>query len=272
MTPMVSVREVWRRFRLPRVTMFGPSRELVAVRDVSFEVDPGEVLGIVGESGSGKSTLSRMIVGLDRPDQGEIRVAGHAASALTSANELAFRRDVQIVFQDPLSSLDPRMDVRTALLEPLRALGVDEDHEARVSELLDAVQLPAGSAAKYPHEFSGGQRQRIAIARALAPRPKVLVADEPVSALDVSVQAQILNLLLDLRDNFGLTVLVVAHDLGVVQHLSDRVVVMSEGEVVEAGDTDSVFDDPQHPYTERLLSAIINIEDHIGPSRGADSQ
>ncbi len=260
---VVEVNHVWRRFTLPRESLFAKPAELVAVRDVSFSVAPREVLGIVGESGSGKSTLSRLIVGLDKPDEGDITVAGRAVSELNHRNELEFRRDVQIVLQDPLSSLDPRMNVRSALLEPLRALSIEEDHDARVRELLDAVQLPAGAMTKYPHEFSGGQRQRIAIARALAPRPAVLVADEPVSALDLSVQAQILNLLLDLRDDFGLTVLIVAHDLGVVHHMSDRVVVMKTGEVVETGSADAVFGDPQHPYTRRLLDSIINMEDYI---------
>lgn len=266
--PIVSVDGVWRRFLLPRERFLGARNELVAVRDVSFDVTHGEVMGIVGESGSGKSTLSRMIVGLDEPDEGSIQVAGHNVGELSAREELEFRRDVQIVFQDPLSSLDPRMNVETALREPLRALSIDEDHSARVRDLLDAVQLPAGAASKYPHEFSGGQRQRIAIARALAPRPKVLVADEPVSALDLSVQAQILNLLLDLRDEFGLTVLVVAHDLGVVHHLSDRVIVMQKGEVVEMGVTNDVFDSPQHDYTKKLLSAIIDLDEHLDEKAG----
>jgi len=257
---LVSVEHVTKRYALPREAVFRQKKLLTAVSDVSFSVEAGEVLGVVGESGSGKSTLSRMLVGLERPDSGTVWVDGHRVSDLPRSRERDFRRTAQIVFQDPLSSLDPRMKIRTALLEPLRSLSIDGDHEARVAELLDAVRLPAGAANKYPHEFSGGQRQRIAIARALAPRPELLIADEPVSALDLSVQAQILNLLLDLRDGFGLTVILVAHDLGVVHHLSDRVLVMKAGEVVESGTTEEVFEQPSHPYTQRLVASILTLD------------
>ncbi len=228
-----------------------------------MEVQQREVVGIVGESGSGKSTLGRIIVGLERADSGEIRVAGHDVKALSVRNEKPFRRDVQMVFQDPLTSLDPRMTIWRALLEPLRALEIEGDHKARIVEVLEAVHLPKGAADKYPHEFSGGQLQRVVIARALALGPKLLVADEPVSALDLSVQAQILNLLMDLRDEFGLAVLIIAHDLSVVHQVADRVVVMTEGEIVEKGPVRAVFDDPRHPYSERLLSAIIRMDGEI---------
>ncbi|HEY0581017.1 MAG TPA: dipeptide/oligopeptide/nickel ABC transporter ATP-binding protein, partial [Chloroflexota bacterium] len=188
------VEHVSRRFLLPRTRLFGPRRVLTAVDDVSFVLHREEALGIVGESGSGKTTLVKLLLGLERPDEGSVTYSGQS-----------LRRDVQVVFQDPASALDPHMRVADIILEPLRILRLDGDHRARLNELLDAVGLPAASAGRYAHEFSGGQRQRIAIARALAPRPRVLIGDEPVSALDVSVRAQILNLLEDLRVGFQLT-------------------------------------------------------------------
>jgi peptide/nickel transport system ATP-binding protein len=204
-----------------------------------------ETLGIVGESGSGKTTLMKLLLGLEQPDAGRITYHGSAR-----------HREVQIVFQDPASALDPRMRVEQIVREPLQVLRVGGDHQARVNELLDAVGLPAGAATRYPHEFSGGQRQRIAIARALAPRPRVLIGDEPVSALDVSVRAQILNLLEDLRVDFDLTLVLVSHDLSVVRHMTDRVLVMQRGRIVEEGDTRDVFREPRHPYTRLLLDSI----------------
>jgi peptide/nickel transport system ATP-binding protein len=269
--PVVDIRDVVKTFKLPRTSLTEPARRMTAVNRVSLQVDPREMVGIVGESGSGKSTLARIIVGLERADAGEIRVASHDVRALSVRNEKPFRRDVQMVFQDPLTSLDPRMTIRRALLEPLRALDVEGDHDARIAEVLEAVHLPRGAAGKYPHEFSGGQLQRVVIARALALRPSLLVADEPVSALDLSVQAQILNLLMDLRDEYGLTVLIIAHDLSVVHQVADRVVVMTEGEVVESGPVRAVFDDPRHPYTERLLSAIIRMDGEVRAYRDPDT-
>lgn len=265
--PVIQARGVVKKFRLPRTALFERPRYMTAVREVSLEVEANEMVGLVGESGSGKSTFARILAGLERSDAGEISVASHDLRNLTVRNEKPFRRDVQMVFQDPMTSLDPRMTIRTALLEPLRSLEIEGDHEARVAEVLDAVHLPRGAAEKYPHEFSGGQLQRVAIARALAPQPTLLLADEPVSALDLSVQAQILNLLMDLRDDLGLTVLIIAHDLSVVHQVADRVVVMTEGEVVESGPVRNVFDDPRHPYTERLLSAIITLTGDITPYR-----
>jgi oligopeptide/dipeptide ABC transporter ATP-binding protein len=261
--PIVDIRDVVKTFKLPRTTLREPARILTAVNRVSMRVEPREMVGIVGESGSGKSTLGRIVVGLEHADSGDIHVAGHDVRALKVRNEKPFRRDVQMVFQDPLTSLDPRMTIRRALLEPLRALEIQGDHKARIAEVLEAVHLPKGAADKYPHEFSGGQLQRVVIARALALRPKLLVADEPVSALDLSVQAQILNLLMDLRDEFGLAVLIIAHDLSVVHQVADRVVVMTEGEIVEKGPVRAVFDDPRHPYSERLLSAIIRMDGEV---------
>jgi ABC-type glutathione transport system ATPase component len=243
------VEHVSRRFLLPRTRLFGPRRVLTAVDDVSFELRREEALGIVGESGSGKTTLVKLLLGLERPDEGRVTYSGQS-----------LRRDVQVVFQDPASALDPHMRVADIILEPLRILRLDGDHRARLNELLDAVGLPAASAGRYAHEFSGGQRQRIAIARALAPRPRVLIGDEPVSALDVSVRAQILNLLEDLRVGFQLTLVLVSHDLSVVRHMTDRVLVMQQGKVVEEGFTRDVFRTPRHPYTRLLLDSIPRLK------------
>jgi peptide/nickel transport system ATP-binding protein len=218
---------------------------LTAVDDVSFEVRRDETLGLVGESGSGKTTLMKLLLGLEKPDTGSVTYFG-----------TSLRHEVQVVFQDPASALDPRMRVDEIIMEPLRVLRIEGDHHARVRQLMDAVGLPAAYARRYPHEFSGGQRQRIAIARALAPRPRVLIGDEPVSALDVSVRAQILNLLEDLRVGFQLTLILVSHDLSIVRHLTDRVLVMQHGQIVEEGPTRSVFRAPQHAYTRLLLDSI----------------
>ena len=246
---LFEVRGLARVYRLPRTSLLRPPRVLTAVRDVSFELRRGETLGLVGESGSGKTTLLRLMLGLEQPDAGS--VAYHGAS---------LRREVQVVFQDPASALDPRMRVADIVLEPLRVMRLRGDHAARLSELLSAVGLPQSAARRYPHEFSGGQRQRIAIARALAPRPRVLLADEPVSALDVSVRAQILNLLEDLRVGYDLTLVLVSHDLSVVRHLCDRVLVMRAGEVVEAGKTATIFSSPKHSYTRTLLDSIPTLK------------
>ena len=245
------VEHVTRRFPLPRTRLFGPRRSLTAVDDVSLVLRREETLGLVGESGSGKTTLMKLLLGLERPDQGSITYLGQS-----------LRRDVQVVFQDPASALDPRMRVDQIIMEPLHVLRIPEDHRTRLAELMDAVGLPLAYARRYPHEFSGGQRQRIAIARALAPRPRVLIGDEPVSALDVSVRAQILNLLEDLRVGFQLTLLLVSHDLSVVRHMTDRVLVMQQGRVVEEGVTREVFRAPRHPYTRLLLESIprLNIQ------------
>ena len=245
------VEHVSRRFLLPRTRLFGPRRALTAVDDVSFELRREETLGVVGESGSGKTTLMKLLLGLEKPDRGSVTYLGQS-----------LRRDVQVVFQDPASALDPRMRVAEIILEPLHVLRIEEDRRARLAELLDAVGLPVAYARRYPHEFSGGQRQRIAIARALAPRPRVLIGDEPVSALDVSVRAQILNLLEDLRVGFQLTLVLVSHDLSVVRHMSDRVLVMRQGRIVEEGPTREIFRAPRHPYTRLLLDSIPRLRPH----------
>jgi ABC-type glutathione transport system ATPase component len=248
------VEHVTRRFPLPRTRLFGPRRSLTAVDDVSLVLRREETLGLVGESGSGKTTLMKLLLGLERPDHGSITYLGQS-----------LRRDVQVVFQDPASALDPRMRVDQIIMEPLHVLRIPGDHRTRLAELMDAVGLPLAYARRYPHEFSGGQRQRIAIARALAPRPRVLIGDEPVSALDVSVRAQILNLLEDLRVGFQLTLLLVSHDLSVVRHMTDRVMVMQQGRVVEEGVTREVFRAPRHPYTRLLLESIPRL--HVQASR-----
>jgi peptide/nickel transport system ATP-binding protein len=226
---------------------------------VSLVLNREDTLGIVGESGSGKTTLVKLLLGLERTDSGKVTYTGQS-----------LRREVQVVFQDPASALDPRMRVDDTILEPLRILRIEGDHRARLHELLDAVGLPRASAKRYPHEFSGGQRQRIAIARALAPRPRVLIGDEPVSALDVSVRAQILNLLEDLRVGFQLTLVLVSHDLSVVRHMTDRVVVMRAGKIVEEGPTRDVFKAPQHPYTRLLLDSIPRLNRRGGVGRFRD--
>jgi ABC-type glutathione transport system ATPase component len=243
------VEQVTRRFVLPRTRLFGPRRGLTAVDDVSFELHREETLGVVGESGSGKTTLMKLLLGLEKPDAGSVSYLGGS-----------LRRQVQVVFQDPASALDPRMRVDDIITEPLRVLGIPGDHRARVAELMEAVGLPPAYTRRYPHEFSGGQRQRVALARALAPRPLVLIGDEPVSALDVSVRAQILNLLEDLRVGFHLTLILVSHDLSVVRHMTDRVLVMQQGRVVEEGPTRQVFKAPQHAYTRLLLDSIPRLK------------
>ncbi|MEU5190882.1 ABC transporter ATP-binding protein [Streptomyces klenkii] len=232
-----------------------------AVRDVSLRIDAGETLGLVGESGSGKSTTARVLAGLQRPTSGEVRFDGRDISRAAGDTRLRreLSRDVQLVFQDPYASLNPRRTVEEIVTTPLRVhTGLDKgERRARAAELLEQVGLRTAHLHRYPHEFSGGQRQRIGIARALALRPRLVIADEPVSALDVSVQAQVLNLLMDLRAELGLSLLFVSHDLAVVRHFCDRVAVMRAGSVVESGPRDEVFDDPKAPYTRELLAATM---------------
>jgi peptide/nickel transport system ATP-binding protein len=240
-----------------------------AVDGVDLTIRRGETYGLVGESGCGKSTLGRAVLRLTEPTAGRVVFDGTDLSQLEAEPLRRMRRRMQMVFQDPLSSLDPRQSVQSLLVEGLRAHDLDKGGEAtaaRLRELLDAVGLPASALRRYPHEFSGGQRQRVGIARALTVEPDLIVADEPVSALDVSVQAQVLNLLQDLQGQFGLTYLVIAHDLAVVRHIADRVGVMYLGGVVEEADADALYTEPRHPYTRALLSAIPvpdpEIEDH----------
>ena len=267
--PALRVREVTREYRRPRPSVLRASDPVRALRGVSFDVAPGERFGIVGESGCGKSTLLRIISGLDRPTAGRVQVDGRDITGLSDRRLRFLREKLQLVFQDPMRSLDPRMRVRDIVAEPLIA----QRHGAttpRVAELLEAVGLRAEAADRYPHQFSGGQRQRISIARALAPRPQILVADEPVSALDVSVRAQVLNLIADLVDELDLTLVFVSHDLSVVRHVCDRVAVMHDGRIVEEGPVDQVYEEPQHAYTRKLIAAIPTLGKALSGTSTAD--
>lgn len=265
-TPLLSIRDLFMRFEKRRSlsdTLAGRPRQVVsALNGVDLDVMPAETLGIVGESGCGKSTLARCIAGLHRPTSGDIRFEGESVIDLKGARRRGYNKRVQMMFQDPYTSLNPRMTVRDTLREAItvhrmrEGAGVDR----RVDELLDLVRLPDGAADKYPHEFSGGQRQRIGIARALSLEPTCLVADELVSALDVSVQAQVVNLLLELQDNLGLTVLFVAHDLRLVRHVSHRVAVIYLGAIVEIGPSEALFSKPMHPYSQALLAAALSLD------------
>ena len=253
--PLLVVHNLVKHYRLARESLFEPAPIVEALRGVSFAVQTGRSLGIVGESGSGKSTLARQVMALETPTEGHVTLLGRNLHALSPTDLRAARRDFQMVFQDPYGSLDPRQRVGRIVAEPL--IGVEAAAtRRRVAESLDAVGLRAADADKYPHEFSGGQRQRIAIARALITRPKLIVADEPVSALDVSVQAQVLNLLADLQQQFGVTYLFISHDLAVVDHVCDDVAVMHSGLIVEYGATEQVLQRPAHAYTRALLAAM----------------
>ncbi len=240
----------------------GGGGTVLAVDGVSFALRPGETLGVVGESGCGKSTLARTVLRLTPPTAGTVRFDGKDLLTLPPSELRAVRREMQMIFQDPFASLDPRLTVARIVAEPLviHDIGDRAERRRRVAELLETVGLDAAAASRYPHEFSGGQRQRIGIARAVALRPKLVVADEPVSALDVSIQSQILNLLVDLRRRFGLAYIFISHDLAVVEHVSDTVAVMYLGRIVESAAAEDLFDRPSHPYTEALIAAVPRAE------------
>jgi oligopeptide/dipeptide ABC transporter ATP-binding protein len=258
MTALLEVEGLTKHFVAERSIFGRPTAFVRAVDGVSFSVERGKTLALVGESGCGKSTVSRLVLRLIEPDSGGVRFEGRDLLALDAGQLRAFRRDAQIIFQDPYASLNPRMTVSQILTEPLALhdLVPPAHRRARVEELLRLVGLEPRFARRYPHEFSGGQRQRIAIARALAVEPKLVICDEPVSALDVSIRSQILNLLRDLQDRLGLAYIFVSHDLAVVKHIADRVAVMNLGVIVETADAQALFASPQHPYSRALLSAI----------------
>jgi oligopeptide/dipeptide ABC transporter ATP-binding protein len=256
--PLVEVRDVRKHFPL-RGGMFSGTRGSVkAVDGVSLAIEAGETLGLVGESGCGKSTLGRVMLRLLEPTAGDVVFDGRSLLVLKARELRALRREMQIVFQDPYGSLNPRMRVGNIIAEGLviHRIGTRSERQVRVRELLELVGLPVAAGDRYPHEFSGGQRQRIGIARALAVRPRFIVADEAVSALDVSIQAQILNLLQDLRAQLGLTMLFIAHDLRIIEHLSDRVAIMYLGRIVESAPRAEIYSNARHPYTRALLSAV----------------
>ena len=256
--PLLSVADLRVHFPLRGGVLLRQTGAVRAVDGVSLEIAAGETLGLVGESGCGKSTLGKAIVRLLQPTTGSIRFQGTDISHASQRALRPLRRDFQMIFQDPAESLDPRMSVRAIIEEPflIHKIGNRAERIQRVNSLLDRVGLPASSAERYSFEFSGGQRQRIGIARALALKPKLIVCDEPVSALDVSVQSQILNLLVELQRDFGLSYLFIAHDLSVVKHVSDRVAVMYLGKIVELASAAAIYQDPRHAYTKALLSAI----------------
>ena len=259
---LLVVDQVTRTYALPREKIWQRPPLVHAVQGVSFTLQAGRSLGIVGESGSGKSTLARLVMALESPTSGSVRILGRDMATLDPASLRLARRDFQMVFQDPYGSLDPRLTVLRIVTEPLQAQGdTTQDEQARqASKVLLSVGLRATDLEKYPHEFSGGQRQRIAIARALITRPRLIVADEPVSALDVSVQAQVLNLMQDLQAEFDVTYLLISHDLAVVDHLCAEVAVMFQGRIVERGTPQTLFRNAAHPYTRALLDAVPRIE------------
>jgi ABC-type oligopeptide transport system ATPase subunit len=265
-TPLLEVKDLVRHYTLPREKLFSAPPLVKALNGVSFKVGAGRSLGIVGESGSGKSTIARLVMALDVPTAGSVELLGRDLNQLPRDALRAARRDIQMVFQDPYGSLDPRQTIARIVAEPLEALadaserGSRKAQRDRAAESLAAVGLRSTDLDKYPHEFSGGQRQRIAIARALITRPKLIVADEPVSALDVSVQAQVLNLMQDLQQQFGISYLLISHDLAVVNHLCDEVCVLYRGLVIERGTPRQLFSHAEHPYTQALLAAVPRAE------------
>ncbi|MET4635201.1 ABC transporter ATP-binding protein [Kaistia defluvii] len=258
--PLLEMRQVTQTYALNRQSLLGARPQLTVLDNIHFDVRPGEAVGLVGESGSGKTTLTRILTGMEKPREGHVFYDGRDVWAGGAEHWRQFRRSVQVVMQNPRSSLDPRMRIGSSLLEPLRSLKIEGDHAARVFEVLDQVGLTRQALERYPHEFSGGQLQRIAIARALMPGPKVLIADEPVSALDVSIQAQVLNLLKDLVNNLGLSLVFIAHDLSVVAYTTSRVSVMSAGRIVEVGKPMDLFVRPQAEATQNLVGAILTVE------------
>ena len=254
---LLNVRNLVKNFEMRANSGIRKTKRIVqAVSDVSFDVKVGQTLGLVGESGSGKTTVGRSVLQLIQPTSGEVIFEGQDLTMMSFEQLREVRRQMQIVFQDPFASLDPKMTVGSSIAEPLVVQGVAGNHQDKVAELLDLVGLAADHAKRFPHEFSGGQRQRVGIARALALDPKLIVLDEPVSALDVSIQAGVVNLFSDLQKRLGMSYIFIAHDLSVVRHIADHVAVMYLGKIVEIGDKDAVYRNPSHPYTKALLSAV----------------
>ena len=269
LAPYVSIQNLKTYFDVTRGA-FSPKQVVKAVDDVSFDIYPGETFGLVGESGCGKSTLGRTIVKINKPAGGKIFIDGEDITRITGRKQKEFRRNVQMIFQDPYASLNPRMTVGEIIREPMEVHRIYEkkwERDMRVSELLRIVGLKPDHVRRYPHEFSGGQRQRISIARTLALNPKFIVCDEPISALDVSIQAQIINLLENVQKEMGIAYLFIAHDIGMVKHISSRIGVMYLGHIVEIGNSDDIYFHPVHPYTKALLSAIPIPDPKVGKSR-----
>lgn len=268
-TPILEVRDLKMHFPVKEGVFMRTGKYNKAVDGVSFSLMPGETLGLVGESGCGKSTLGRCIARLYQPTSGQVLFRGHDISTLSRKHLMPYRRDIQMIFQDPMESLNSRHTVGDIIEEPLVVQGVGNrtERKRRVLDLLELVGLPARSVTRYPFEFSGGQRQRIGIARAIALNPKLIVCDEPVSALDVSIQSQILNLLIELQRELKLAYLFIAHDLAVVKHISDRIAIMYLGKIAEIGAGEAVYDAPNHPYTQSLISAIPVPDPHHQASR-----
>ena len=256
--PLLEVKNVSKSF-FSNAGLFGKSTEVKAVDDVSFLLYEGETLGLVGESGCGKSTLGNTILQLHKATEGQILYKGQDITKLSKYEVRTLRKEIQIIFQDPFASLNPRIPVGNAILEPMKVHGLhanDAERKEKVLELLERVGLDASYYGRYPHEFSGGQRQRIGIARTIALQPKLIICDESVSALDISVQAQVLNLLNDLKDNFGFTYIFISHDLAVVKYISDQLLVMNAGRIEELGEADEIYANPKSPYTQTLIDAI----------------
>lgn len=267
--PIIQVHNLVKHFPV-RLGAFGEKAAVVhAVDDISFDVYPGETVGLVGESGCGKSTTGFTLMQLNRATSGEVIFNGKDLTKLKEKELRKYRKELQIVFQDPYSTLNPRMTIGEALAEPIRMHKIVPQNEvaAKTAQLIEDVGLSPNVANRYPHEFSGGQRQRICIARALASDPKFIVCDEPISALDVSIQAQVINLLMDIQEKYNLTYLFIAHDLAVVRHISDRVIVMYLGKIMEIADKDELFNNPVHPYTTALLSAVPEADPDIEKER-----
>jgi oligopeptide transport system ATP-binding protein len=272
--PLLEVTDLVKHFPIKRGALFEREVDQVrAVDGISFRVQPGETLGLVGESGSGKSTACRAVLQLIKPTSGSVKFEGREIAGLGRRQMRPLRREMQMIFQDPYASLNPRKRVGQIIADPLKIQKVASGSDLRrqVQELLERVGLSSEHYNRFPHEFSGGQRQRIGIARALALKPKLVICDEPVSALDVSIQAQIINLLDDLQDEFGLAYLFVAHDIGVVRHISDRIAVMNKGKIVEQGSADQVCENPRDEYTRKLLAAVPIPDPRESRERRADS-